>query len=176
MSPLSSMSNVNDILDDIKKNDTLSRSWRAASSGTGYAPVEGEIWRISPEVPFGSPLGGQTAVKAVVAGVERSFWPSWLVKMYPIPQGTSSNVTLKGHFLDKKQISSIPLEKLLNILTTKDIRVTSIEVVIGLKKTYDSVGSCTGLRQEVVSLYHWETVERQSSATSSNSGKATKTK
>lgn len=157
------MLSVNNILEEIKKTDALSRSWRVTSSGSSYAPTEGEVWRIDPATPFGNPLGGQTAVKAVVNGVERSFWPSWLLKTYPCPY-KNDKVVIRGHFLDEKPLSSIPLEKLLEILSNKDLKVSSTENIIGLKKTYDKFGDCTGLREEVISIYHWEVVDRQSPA------------
>lgn len=150
-------------MEEIGKNDILSRSWRVASSGSSYAPTEGEVWRIYPSEPIGSPLGGKTAVKGVVEGVERAFWPSWLIKQFPLPKSAgNTQVILRGHTLDGKPVAEIPLENLLQILSAKDIRVASLETIIGLKKTYDSLGACTGLREEVVSLYHWKTVERDS--------------
>lgn len=157
------MANVNSLIDEIKANDLLSKSWRASVTDASYAPVNGEVWRIDPATPFGSPLGGQTAVKAVVNGVERSFWPSWLLKTYPCPH-KNGKVIIRGHFLDEKPLSSIPLEKLLEILSNKDLKVSSTENIIGLKKTYDKLGDCTGLREEVISIYHWEVVDRQSPA------------
>ena len=157
------MSNVNNILKDIKANETLSRSWRAASSGSTYAPCEGELWRIYPSEAYGSPLGGQTAVKGVCGDIERAFWPSWLIKTYPVPQNGSSKVSLKGHLLDGNEVSSIPLEDLLAVLQDKDIKVASVEAIVALKKVYNN-GQFVDLRKEVVKLYHWETVERTSSS------------
>lgn len=167
MPPTYKMGNVNSILEEVKKSDTLARSWRIASSGTSFSPEQGEMWRIFPTTPFGSPMGNQTAVKAVVSDQERSFWPSWLVKVYPCPGAKgSTKVTLRGHLLDGKPVSSIPLEELLDIISSKDLRVASVEAILGLKKTYDESGSCTGLREEVVNIYQWKTVERQSSVES----------
>ena len=157
------MGNVNTLMEEIGKNEILSRSWRVAATGTSYVPVAEEIWRISPEVPFGSPLGGQTAVRGVCNGQERAFWPSWLLKTYPC-QHKDGKVVLRGHLLDEKPLSAISLEKLLEILSNKDIKVSSVENIIGLKKTYDTLGDCTGLREEVISIYHWEVVDRQSPA------------
>lgn len=73
-------------------------------------------------------------------------------------------MVLRGHLLDEKPLSAISLEKLLEILSNKDIKVSSVENIIGLKKTYDTLGDCTGLREEVISIYHWEVVDRQSPA------------
>lgn len=161
---LTIMANVNALIESIKKNDTLSRSWRAASNGSTYAPVTGETWRVYPSEPFGSPLGGQTAVKGLVNGVERPFWPSWLVKVFSCPTSKGgTKVTLRGHLLDGSPISEIPLEELLDTLSTKDIKVSSIEAVIGLKKKYEN-GTFTNLVEEVVKLYSWETVSRQAPA------------
>lgn len=158
------MLNVNNIIEEIKKTDALSRSWRVASSGASYAPVEGEVWRISPTEPFGNPLGGQTAVRGIVAGQDRAFWPSWLVKVFPCPEAKgSSKVTLRGHLLDGKPISSIPLEELLDVVSSKDLRVASVEAALGLKKTY-TAGTCDGCVEEVIKLYSWETVERVTTA------------
>lgn len=159
------MANVNAILEEIQKNDTLSRSWRAASKGSTYAPVVGETWRVYPSEPLGSPLGGQTAVKGVCGGMERSFWPSWLVKTFPVPQGSSSSkVTLMGHSLDGKPISSVPLEDLLKILQEKDLVVDSIEATVAFKRIYED-NKFVDLRKEVVNLYRWKTVERKPSST-----------
>lgn len=158
------MQNVNAIMDEIKENEQLSRAWRVASSGASYAPMEGELWHVDPSIPFGSPLGGQTAVKGTVSGIERPFWPSWLVKTYPVPQGKgSSKVVLRGHLLNGKEVSSLPLEDLLQILSTKDIKVSSVEATIGLKRKYEN-GSCVGLSEEIIKLYSWETVERSTSS------------
>lgn len=155
------MSNVNSILEEVKANETLSRSWRVASSGSSYAPTEGEVWRISPCEPFGSPLGRQTAVRGTVGGVDRGFWPSWLIKSYPVPQGNSSQVTMKGHLLDGKEVSSLPLEDLLKVLQEKDLKVDSVESVLAFKRVYNDSGVFVDLRKEVVSLYRWKTVERE---------------
>lgn len=157
------MANVNAIVKEIKDNEILSRTWRISSAGVSYAPTAGEIWRVDPAVPYGSPLGRQTAVKAEVSGVERAFWPSWLIKVFPIPQGKgSTKMSLKGHTLNGKEVSSISLDDLLETLSTKDLKLVSTEAVIGLKKVYEA-GQCTGLREEIVNLYSWETVERESS-------------
>ena len=158
------MRNVNALLEEIQKSDLLSRSWRASSNGAIYAPVTGEVWRIDPSTPFGSPLGRQTAVRGTVSGQERAFWPSWLVKMYPVPKGNSSQVTLRGHLLDGKEVSSLSLEDLLNILQEKDIKVDSIEATLALKRVYDEGGNFIDLRKEVISLYRWKTIERQALA------------
>lgn len=158
------MANVNAIVKEIKDNQLLSRSWRAASSGASYAPVENELWRINPSEPFGSPLGGQTAVRGIVSDQDRPFWPSWLIKQFPLPKSAgNTQVVLRGHTLDGKPVAEIPLEDLLQVLSSKDIRVASLEAVIGLKRTYKD-GQFTGLREEVVSIYHWETVERDTKA------------
>ena len=154
------MGNVNSILDEIKKTDVLSNSWRVASAGAAYAPTEGETWRIYPSEPFGPQMGRQTAVRAEVSGVERAFWPSWIIRTYPCPQ-KGGKVVLRGHFLNEKPVSSIPLEELLNLLCEKEIQVSSVDTIVGLKKTYDLDGSCTGLREELVTLYHWKVVERE---------------
>ena len=158
------MANVNAIMDEIKENEQLSRSWRVASDGTSYSPVEGEIWTIHPSIPFGSPLGRQTAVEGVCNGEKRAFWPSWLIKSYPVPKGNSSQVTLRGHLLDGKEVSSLPLEDLLNILQEKDIKVDSIEATLAFKRVYDDGGNFIDLRKEVISLYRWKTIERQALA------------
>ena len=158
------MSNVNDILEEIQKSDLLSRSWRVSSDGATYAPVTGEVWRVDPSIPFGSPLGWQTAVHGTVSGMDRAFWPSWLIKKYPVPQGNSSQVTLRGHLLDGKEVSSLSLEDLLNILQEKDIKVDSIETTIAFKRIYDDGGNFIDLRKEVISLYRWKTIERQAPA------------
>lgn len=151
------MANVNAILEEVKANDMLSRSWRVNATGAAYAPVEGEIWNISPNEPYGTPMGGQTAVKAVVSDQERTFWPSWLVRTFPIPQ-KNGKLVLRGHTLNGKEVSSLPLEDILSILSSNSIKVSSVETVVGLKKVYtDNV--CTGLREEVISLYHWNVVE-----------------
>lgn len=165
MPPLLNMSNVNDILEEIQKSDLLSRSWRASSDGATYAPVTGEVWRVDPSTPFGSPLGRQTAVHGTVSGMDRAFWPSWLIKKYPVPQGTSSQVTLKGHLLDDKEVSSLSLEDLLKILQEKDLRVDSIESTLAFKRVYDDSGNFIDLRKEVINFYRWKTVERTQEAT-----------
>lgn len=145
-------------MDEVKANEMLSRSWRIASAGAAYAPAEGETWRVYPSEVYGSPMGKQIAVRAEVSGMERAFWPSWIIKNYPCPQ-KDGRVVLRGHFLNEKPVSSISLEELLDLLSKKEIKVHAVETVVGLKRTYDSLGSCTGLREEIVNLYHWEVVE-----------------